>query len=301
MSTPLDPGYARAAALIREAGVEPADPLTLPLEAAREAQERYFAFLAQDPPPIASVRNFEVEGPCGTFAMRVYYPTSKTPLPAIVYVRGGGWWAGTLDTHDRTMRLLARESGFAVCGVDYHRAPEHHFPTQANEVLSAVKWLCDKGSGIGIDARNLVMCGESAGANLSVLAADHLKSEECTTLIGLVLFYGNYATPKPTSRAYSRWVWSQYLGHDPGAADPAAVPMQADVEGLPPAWLGVGDADPLLDDTVQLADKLCSAGVQTEVKIYPGLPHGFVMLTRLFEGAADAVRDAARAAQGFMR
>lgn len=301
MSTPLDPAYARAAAIIKEAGVDPADPLTMPLEAAREAQDRYFAFLAQDPPPVAAIRNFEVEGPAGRFATRVYYPLSHTPLPAIVYVRGAGWWAGNLDSHDRTMRLLARESGFAVCGVDYHRAPEHHFPTQANEVLSAVKWLCDKGSVIGIDARRLVMCGESAGANLSVLAADHLKSEECTTLIGLVLFYGNYATPQPTSRAYSSWVWSQYLGHDPTEADPAAVPMLADVEGLPPVWLGVGDADPLLDDTVQFAEKLCSAGVQTEVKIYPGLPHGFVMLTRLFDGAADAVRDAARAVQGFMR
>jgi acetyl esterase len=301
MTSPLDPGYVRATALIKAAGVEPADPLKVPLDAARAAQERYFAFLAQDPPQVAAVRNFEAEGPAGLFGLRIYYPVTADVLPVILYVRGGGWWAGSLDSHDRTMRLLANESGCAVCGVDYHRAPEYRFPTQANEVLSAAKWLCDRGSTLGLDVRRVALCGESAGANLSVLAAAHLRSEECTTVTGLVLFYGNFAAPKGSARAYSKWVWSQYLGCDPAEADPAAVPLKVDPDGLPPVWLGVGDADPLLDDTVEFADKLCSAGVPCEVKIYPGLPHGFVMLNRLFDGAAAAVRDAARAAQAFTR
>jgi acetyl esterase len=294
----LDPAYAKALAKVKEAGVEPADPLKMSVEAAREAQDRYFAFLAQDPPEVASVRDYELHGPAGAFRIRVYHPAPGRITPVIVFVRGGGWWAGTLDSHDRTMRLLAKESGFAVCGVDYHRAPEQHFPTQLNEVVEAVRWLWKQGVHMGIDAKRVVLSGESAGANLCTLAAVKLTGG-AHPLRGLALFYGNYALPKPSSREYSKRVWTQYLGCELERADPAAVPLEHDVSGLPPTWLGIGEADPLLDDTLRFAEKLAAAGVQHEVKRYPGLPHAFVMLTRLYEGAADAVRDVARAAQRF--
>ena len=299
MTIELDPEYVKAQALIKEAGVEPADPLKTPLADARQAQDRYFAFLAQDPPPVDSVRDFKVEGPAGLFTTRIYHPTASRDTPVIVFVRGGGWWAGTLDSHDRTMRLLAKESGYAVCGVDYHRAPEHRYPTQLNEVLAAVRWLRDEGPALGVDAKRIVLIGESAGANLCVLTAVHMRSEAPKALSGLALFYGNYAAPKPASRAYSKLVWSQYLGSDVGNPVPDAVPLEADVAGLPPCWLGVGNVDPLLDDTLRFCEKLRFAGVTCQVKRYPGLPHAFVMLNRLFPPAADAVRDAAEQARRF--
>jgi acetyl esterase len=301
MHTELDPEYSRAIASMKEAGVEPADPLMMPLAEARGAQDRYFAFLAQDPPAVESVSDFEVTGPVGTVATRIYHPSARRDSPVIVFVRGAGWWAGSLDSHDRTMRLLARESGFAVCGVDYHRAPEHHYPTQLDEVLAAVRWLRDGGARLGVNPKRMVMIGESAGANLSLLTAVHLRREAPKTLSGLALFYGNYAAPKPASRAYSKWVWTQYLGTDPENAEPDAVPLEADVAGLPPCWLGVGEADPLLDDTLRMCEKLRFARVACHVKRYPGLPHAFVMLSRIFEPAAAAIRDAAAAAQRFVQ
>ena len=76
--------------------------------------------------------------------------------------------------------------------------------------------------------------------------------------------------------------------------------MNADVTGLPPAWLAVGEADPLVDDTLRFAQKLRAAGVTCEMKPYPGLPHAFVMLNRVFDGAKDAVRDLAAAAKRFI-
>jgi acetyl esterase len=273
----------------------------MPLAEARGAQDRYFAFLAQDPPAVESVSDFEVTGPVGTVATRIYHPSARRDSPVIVFVRGAGWWAGSLDSHDRTMRLLARESGFAVCGVDYHRAPEHHYPTQLDEVLAAVRWLRDGGARLGVNPKRMVMIGESAGANLSLLTAVHLRREAPKTLSGLALFYGNYAAPKPASRAYSKWVWTQYLGTDPENAEPDAVPLEADVAGLPPCWLGVGEADPLLDDTLRMCEKLRFARVACHVKRYPGLPHAFVMLSRIFEPAAAAIRDAAAAAQRFVQ
>ena len=300
VDNPLDPEYARASASIKKAGFEPADPLKMPIDEARAVQDRYFAFLAKDPPDVSSVRNFELQGPAGAFATRIYYPVKAAALPVIVFVRGGGWWAGTLASHDRTMRLLAKESGMAVCGVDYHRAPEAHYPTQLNEVLETVRWLRAEGADVGVDAGRIVLAGESAGANLCSLAAARMKPEERPAIRGLGLFYGNYALPGPQTREYSKRVWLQYLGTDLERADPAAVPMNAEVAGLPPAWLGVGEADPLLGDTLRFAQKLGAAGVPCEVKRYPGLPHAFVMLNRIYDGAAGAVRDLATAAQRFV-
>lgn len=298
MEKTLDPLYEKAAALVKEAGVAPGDPLKTSIETAREAQDRYFAFLAQDPPAVASVRDYELSGPAGAFTIRVYHPTPGKTTPAIVFVRGGGWWAGTLDSHDRTMRLLAKESGFAVCGVDYHRAPEAHFPTQLNEVVETVRWLWKQGVHMGVDAKRIILSGESAGANLCSLAAAKLKGG-AHPLRGLALFYGNYALPGAATREYSKQVWRRYLGCELDQADLAAVPLENDMSGLPPTWLGVGEADPLLNDTLRFAEKLGAAGVACEVKRYPGLPHAFVMLNRLYEGAADAVRDVAHAAQRF--
>ena len=134
MAAEIDPVYTKATAVIAEAGCASADPLSMPLDKAREVQDRYFAFLAQDAPPVAEVRDSTLQGPAGAFATRTYYPTTGKALPVIVFVRGAGWWAGSLASHDRTARLLANESGSAVCVVDYHRAPEWRFPTQIEEV-----------------------------------------------------------------------------------------------------------------------------------------------------------------------
>ena len=293
----LDPLYAEAVAAAKKAGAVSADPLKMPLAEARAIQQRYFAFLAADPPDVESVRDHTLKTEFGAFAVRLYYPLSARPLPALVFTRGAGWWAGNLDSHDRTMRLLALKSGMVVCGVDYHCAPEARFPTQLNEVLAAIQWLRSDGEALGVDSRRIVLMGESAGATLSALAAIRLKAQQVN---GLVLFYGNLAGPSEQSREYSRWVWSNFLGTSELPADPAAVPTQSDLSGLPPTWLGVGDCDPLIVDSQLFAQGLKAAGVSHLFKIYPGVPHAFVMMSRLYAGADAALDDAARAARGFV-
>ena len=293
----LDPLYEEAVAAVKNAGAQPADPLKIPLAEARAIQQRYFAFLAADPPDVESVRDHTLKTDFGAFAVRLYYPSSGRPLPVLVFTRGAGWWAGNLDSHDRTMRLLAKKSGMAVCGVDYTCAPEARFPTQLNELLAAITWLRSDADALGVDSRRIVLMGESAGATLSALAAIRLKPEQVS---GLVLFYGNLAGPSEHSREYSRWVWSNFLGTSQLPADPAAVPTQANLSGLPPTWLGVGDCDPLIVDSQLFAQRLKAAGVSHLFKIYPGVPHAFLMMSRLYAGADAALDDAARAARGFI-
>jgi acetyl esterase len=303
VSSELDPAYAAAAAQIKQAGIETADPLTMPLAEARALQDRYFAFLAQDLPPVASIRNVFVPGPAGPFALRLVYPAdshANARLPVVVFVRGAGWWAGALDSHERSMRIIANASGCVVCGVDYTRAPEAHFPVQRDQVCATVRWLRTEGHAFGIDAQRLALTGESAGANLSALVAARLNAEAAGTVKGLALFYGNYNIPGPETRAYSKWVWANYLGVALEQAPVVVIPMRADVSAFPPAWLGVGECDPLMNDSVQFAEKLRAANVLCELKRYPGVPHAFVMLSRLYDGATSALRDAAAALRGFL-
>ena len=300
MAASLDPEYEKAVAIAKEAGAVPADPLKVPLAEARRVQHRYFAFLAGTPLSVSSVRGHTLETAFGPFAVRLYFPSEARPLPALVFTRGAGWWAGNLDSHDRTMRLLANKSGMAVCGVDYHCAPEARFPTQLEELLTAVRWLRRDGAANGLDARRIVLAGESAGATLSALAAARLDAAREEQVSGLVLFYGNLAGPSAQSREYSRWVWSNFLGTDTLPADPAAVPLKCDLTRFPPTWLGAGECDPLISDSLAFADKLQAAGVEHTLKRYPGVPHAFVMMSRLYHRADAALEDAARAARAFV-
>lgn len=283
-----------------EAGVAVADPLALPLAEARAIQDRYFAFLAADPPPVARIEDAEVDGPAGSVPLRLFYPAGSGPFPVVLFLRGAGWWAGGIESHARTARLIALESAFAVCAVGYHSSPEYKCPVQVEEALAAVRWLRSKESGLDVRADRLALWGESAGASMSLGVAQMLRDAGDDLPAGLVLFYGNFAGPSPQSRAYSKWVWQQYLRDASQAADPRAVPLVGEMRGLPPMWLAVGDDDPLMKDTLALAEKLRDAGVPHEVKIYPGLPHAFVMFNRIFTGAVLAIREAGRAAQSFM-
>jgi acetyl esterase len=291
-----DPSYAAAVAQIEAAGLRGGDPSSSPLDEARAQQDRYFAFLNQDPPSGVTTRDLTIDGPHGPVPLRVYRPSDAPagPLPALVFARGSGWWAGSLDSHDRVMRLGALRSGCTVVGVDYRRTPEHRQPTQVQELLATVRWLRAEGERHGVDGQRIVLWGESAGATLSLMAAVQLRSEGASMPAALLLFYGNFAGPKPNLRPQSRWFWQQYLGGDLAHPDPSAIPALARVDGLPPTWLGVGELDPLLADTLAMHERMAAAGVRVSLRRYPGLPHAFMNLTRFFPGAIDALDEATR-------
>lgn len=291
--------FAEAAAAIRAAGILPGDPLTMPLCEARALQDRYFAFLGEKPPRVARIEEFTITGPVGPLPLRIYYPTAQARWPVALFVRGAGWWAGGGDSHARTMRLFAAITGFAVCGVDYHRTPEFKHPIQKEEVLRAIRWLHAEAPRLGHAPGKLVAWGESAGANLVLAAAQALRDAGEAKLRGLLLFYGCYAHPAPSARPYSKWVWQQYLTDAAQRNDPHVMPLLGDMAKLPPVWLACGEADSRLGETLTLAQKLERAGVRHELRRYAEMPHAFVMLNRLLTPALGAIEDAARAARGF--
>ena len=292
--------YAQAAQAFAACVAAPADPLTQPIEQARQQQDRYFAEFNRDLPALAGVKDLMIAGPHGDIPLRLHYPVkTSAALPVIVFVRGAGWWAGSLDSHARTMRSLALLTGCVVCGIDYRRTPEHHFPVQRDELFTAIDWLQTEGASHGLQLAPPVLFGESAGATLCLSAAMALRDQGRKAPAGLVLFYTNAGGPKPTARAYSQWVWQQYLGHEGASADGSAVPLLGDLSGLPPMWLGAGEDDPLMADTLALERLVRAAGQTPELVTYPGLPHGFVMWTGLLTPALQALEQASAAARRF--
>lgn len=289
--------YKQASAAQALSGCPAADPLDMPMEDARRQQDAYFHSLSGEVPPVASSQDIGIPGPHGEIRLRLARPSQEAGLACIVFVRGAGWWAGGLDSHARTVNTLANLSGFAVCAVDFRRTPEHAYPVQRDEIVTTLQWLRAHGSELGLDGDALVMFGESAGATLCLSAALRMRDAGGPVPAGLVLFYPNSSGPKPTSRAYSQWVWRQYIGASDATAVPGPVPVLEDMRGLPPTWIGCGEDDPLMSDTVALASKLQAGDVPHSVTRYSGLPHAFLMFTATLAPALEALAEGAQAAR----
>ena len=292
--------HREAAAAMALLGTPAADPLSQGIAAAREQQDRYFRSMTGEPPAVPRSEDLRIPGPAGDIPLRLALPTASGDLPCIVFVRGAGWWSGGLDSHARTINTLALLSGCAVCAVDYRRTPEFSYPVQRNEVLSTLRWLREHGAQHGIRGDAVVLFGESAGATLALSAAQALRDAGEALPRGMVLFYANAGGPNPAARAYSQWVWKQYLGGADPTAVPGPVPLLQDMRGLPPAWLACGEADPLMKDTLTLAGRLQSAGVPHTLTRWPGMPHAFVMFSASLQPALDALTRSAAAACGFL-
>lgn len=306
----LDPQVIAMNEAAARLGAAPADPLSLPLAEARAAAERYHSFLNGPMPLPAEVMEVTLSGPAGPLPLRLYRTAGRgmERLPVLVYFHGGGFVVNSVDTHDRLLRLLALHSGAVVCAVRYSLAPERRFPHQHEEALAALRWVAAFGAAHGIDAARIAVGGDSAGANLALgLALAARAPGEPRVSFGL-LYYGMFANDFDTvshrrfgdgryglTTARMRWYWQQYLGSVATPDDPRAVPLLADLRGLPPLLLLAADLDCLRDDTLRLAERLAEAGVSHRLAVYDGLPHSFATMTRLVDQAHHAVLQAADA------
>lgn len=260
-----------------------------------------------DAPDIDEIINTSVEGPAGSIPVRIYRPDGERPLPALVYIHGGGWVVGNLDTHDKIMRLLALRSGAAVVGVDYRLAPEHKFPIAIDECCAVVAHLCNHGDDWGVDPRRLAIGGDSAGANLSVAVAQSLRDTQPTLFSLLLLVYGVFGLRDSSSRRLFgerelglsckdlNYYFDCYARGPDDLHDSRFDNLSSDLRGLPPAFIAAAGLDPLLDDSIAMQELMDDAGVSNQLKIYEGVLHGFLHYTRVLDAAHEAIDDAAEA------
>jgi acetyl esterase len=269
------------------------------------AQER--VFWNRGAPDLPSVTEGYVPGPAGDILIRLYRPLEKGILPVLIYLHGGGFVVGNLNTHDRIMRLLARDSGYAVLGVDYRLSPEHRFPTAIEETMVVARYLLNHGPELDLDPHRIAMGGDSAGANLSLAAALGFRDTSPDLLKCLLLYYGTYGLRdsrslrlfggpedglSPKDFAFYR---SCYLPSDVDSHDFRIDMLGADLGGLPPVFLAAAEFDPLLDDSLTLKELLDRNEVKHELKVYTGVLHGFLHYGLMLDAAGRAIEDGATA------
>jgi acetyl esterase len=270
---PLDEGVRTMETALAEAGLIPIfahdDDPTSGAQARHRAVEGRNRFYAPRYFDVASVRDDIIVAPWGDIRIRVQEPIGPSDA-TMVYFHGGGWIVGDLDSHKGEASLIANRANTWVVQVDYRLAPEAPFPAGVDDAIFATEWVAEHIDRFGGNLAKLSVGGGSAGGNLSAIVAIHCR-DKGIPLAAQFLIY-------PATRLRGQGgVEKQYLGDavDQAGTDWKISPEVADLAGVAPAIIGIGEHDFLLEDTVVFAKKLEQAGVPVILRQYPTLNHGF--------------------------
>lgn len=310
---PLDAQTAALLAQMKAAGAPALD--ALPPVQARQLFNAAFTPPADGREPVARVEDLTLAGPAGPIPARLYAPSSRAPLPCLVYFHGGGFVIMNLETHDAICRAIANQAACTVVSVDYRLAPEHRFPAAADDCYAAVVDVAKRATSLGVDASRLAVGGDSAGGNLAAAVSLMARDRKGPALVYQVLIYPAL-DPSCSSASYRenaegylltlgamRYFWGHYLGPERRAPNAYAAPIEADsLRGLPPAYVITAELDPLRDEGELYAQRLQQAGVATELVRHDGTIHGFVgMASTLDQGKQALSNIATRLRAAFRR
>jgi acetyl esterase len=294
------------------AAAAPADPSLSVAEkraAAHAAMEMGFLAFSEPGPDPAATTDHRVPVDGGEIAVRVYRPHGAGPFPVHVYFHGGGFWLGELDHSDPTCRAISAGAGCVVASVDYRLAPEHAFPTAAEDSYAALQWVVAHAPELDVDASRVSVGGGSAGGNLTAVVALMARDRGGPRLVFQVLEIpvtdltmsqpsvdengAGYLLTRDSMRQYTGY----YLGEAGDPKHPYASPLFAeDLRGLPPALVMTAEFDPLRDEGEAYGQRLREAGVPTTIRRWEGQLHGSQNFAKLIPEAARAYEDQVNAA-----
>ena len=234
-----------------------------------------------------SVSDVSVES-VGSISVRLHGPrSSHQPLPALLWIHGGGFVIGSAAQDDAVGRYFAEHLGIVVAAVEYRLAPEHRYPVPLEDCYDALLWLARQSH---VDPDRIAIGGASAGgglaASLALLARDRGAVHPAVQLLSYPMLDDRTVLRTDidetnfrlwNNRA-NRFGWESYTGHAAGSDDVdgiAAPARNGDLHGLPPAWIGVGTLDLFLDESTAYAERLERAGVPCALEVVPGAFHGF--------------------------
>lgn len=254
---------------------------------------------------LARVEDQQVPTRAGPRDARLYAPSGER-LPVLLYLHGGGFTIGSLGTHDILCRELSRRSGCAVLSFDYRLAPESRFPAAFDDAWDALQWLATEAGSLGLDPSRLAVGGDSAGGTLAATSAILARDHGIPLALQLLIYPGTaawqeapsharYATGLVLEQPHIDWFFAQFIDAR-DREDWRFAPMNApDLEGVAPAWVGLAECDPMVDDGIAYADKLRLSGVPVDLEIYRGVTHEFIKMGRALPEARRAHADAAAA------
>lgn len=295
--------YLRTAPDFREAAGLPVDTVR---ERLREARAPWNA----GGPVMAGSGDVSLPGPHRPIPVRIHRPTAVASGPVTVFLHGGGFVLGDLDTHDRILRELAAASGGPVVGIDYALGPEHPYPAAFDEVTAAVVHLAGHAEVLGIGSGRLVLAGDSAGARLALAACLDPALRGSDRIDACLLFYGSYGlTDSASRRLYAGGAFGfgehemaffrrHYPTPDADGHDPRLDPLSADLSGLPPLFIAAAELDPLRDDSLALHWRVRATGGRSRLTLAAGLPHGYLLFVGEVAAAAASLREGVDFARG---
>jgi monoterpene epsilon-lactone hydrolase len=225
------------------------------------------------------------------------------PGKAILYFHGGGFRLGSVSSHRELIARISEASGCRVLAINYRLAPEHRFPAPLEDALAAYGWMLSQ----GLKPENIAFAGDSAGGNVVLAAMLSLRERGLqfpaagvlmspwTDLAANGASYTSRADADPIhQRPMILALAKNYLGPDGDPCNPLASPLYADLTGLPPLLIQVGDRETVLDDSIMFADKARAAGVDVELQVWDGMIHVFQMFGAELVEARRAVDSIAR-------
>jgi len=260
-----------------------------------------------DPPPLARESQLALPTRDGAeIAARLY---DREPMsggadlrPVLLYMHGGGFVVGSLESHQPLCRGLATDSGAAVLSIGYRLAPEHRFPTAFEDCVDALAWIGREGPSVGLDPRRVAVGGDSAGGTLAAALAIAARDDRSLPqpLLQVLAYPG--LSPQQTSASYAKygsgflleretvnWFFNHYLRQDVDRHDWRFAPLAAaDLAGVAPALMVLPEFDPLVEEGRDYAARLQAAGVAVDLKVYPGMIHEFLRMGNVVPDALHA-------------
>jgi acetyl esterase/lipase len=224
-------------------------------------------------------------------------PQGASQDSALLYIHGGAWFMGSTKTHRAFVSYLAYESGIRALSINYRLAPENPFPAGLDDCIMAYEWLLHN----GISPNKIVVAGDSAGGNLTLallialrdagkpLPAGAVALSPATdlALTGESLKTRAHLDPVLSNIGSNSIIEDYITDHD--AREPLISPLYADLSGLPPLLIHVGDHETLLDDAVRFGDHALASGVEATTVVWPNMFHVFQIFVPILPEARQAI------------
>lgn len=256
---------------------------------------------------VKSYKRCLLDGRCGSFPIDIFWPylEPKQLAPLVLFIHGGGWVQGGLQSYQNLVRHFCAEAGVAVISVGYHLAPEHKFPSALHDCHNALQWAVDNAEDLGIDADRIILMGDSAGGNLVAALNIFNQQQSRIPITGQFLLYPllnvSAASHYPSrdefgqgeyliSNEHIRWAREHYLENPELADSPLVSPFLSNELSLQPrSFIMTAGCDPLRDEGRAYHDKLLAAGVDSEYVCVAGTIHGFLSLAASISAGRDGL------------
>lgn len=247
------------------------------------------------------VRQDSINGQHGTIPIQLYYPTTQTQLPLILFFHGGGWVGGNLQTHDRLCRRIAKATGAIVLAVRYRLAPFFKFPTALEDCYDALLWAVRHVDALRADPGKVMVMGDSAGGNLATAVCLMARDQGLSVIARQILLYpvvsGRLDQPSVERNANApilkeesmRFYVQSYARSQADILQPYFSPLLAEnLTHLPPALIITAEFDLLHDQATEYAQRLREDGTPVTLIDYSGMVHAFLSFPEFCREALPA-------------